>query len=147
VKISWGVGITITIVVFMIVSLWLIYFSFNQEVNLVRDDYYEAEVQFNEKMATINRTNLLTEKINISLVPQNIQVVFPETFSHDKIEGSIFLYRPSDRDLDLKLPIQLDSSKVQLINTENMINGLWEIKIEWNVDTNIYFNDKLIMVQ
>jgi nitrogen fixation protein FixH len=147
VKISWGVGITITIVVFMLVSLWLIYFSFNQEVNLVRDDYYEAEVQFNEKMETINRTNLLTERINISLVPQNIQVVFPESFSHDKIKGSIFLYRPSDRDLDLKLPIELDSSKVQLISTENMLNGLWKIKIEWNVDTNIYFNDKLIMVQ
>ena len=53
-KWNWGVGITLTIIVFTIISLLFIYFAFNQDINLVRDDYYEAEVQFNEKLETIS---------------------------------------------------------------------------------------------
>ena len=145
-KISWGVGISITIIFFMLISFWLIYFSFSQEVNLVRDDYYEAEVQFNEKMEIVKRTDLLTEKLNINLITGNIKVSFPTIFEFSNINGTILLYRPSDRNLDFKLPIQVDSSGTQLISTENIMSGMWKIQIDWAVGTTLYFNEKIIMV-
>ena len=56
-KISWGIGITITIIVFMLISFWLIYFSFSQDVNLVSDDYYEAD-SIGKVMAKFNDPNI-----------------------------------------------------------------------------------------
>ncbi len=146
-KISWGVGISATIIFFMLVSIWLIYFSFSEEVNLVRDDYYEAEVQFNDKMEAIKRTKLLNEKPIVKLIGDNIGIKFPSNFNSEQISGHVNLYRPSDGNLDIVIPISVDSTRIQYISTENLIIGLWKIKIEWKVDTIAYFNDEIIMVQ
>jgi hypothetical protein len=147
VKISWGIGITITIIVFMLISFWLIYFSFSQEVNLVRDDYYQAEVQFDNKLESINRTEKLDEKLLISLEGKNIKLLFPSNFSNNDINGSVFLYRPSNRESDIQLPINLDSTNIQIIGTTGMLNGMWKIQVSWRVDSLEYFSEKNIMVQ
>lgn len=146
-KISWGTGITITIIVFMLISFWLIYFSFSQEVNLVRDDYYQAEVQFDDKLESINRTEQLDEKLLIKLEGKNIKLVFPSNFIKNEITGSIFLYRPSNRESDIQFPINLDSTKTQFISTTSMLKGMWKIQVSWNTDSLEYFSEKNIMVQ
>ncbi len=146
-KWNWGVGITVTIIFFTIISLLFIYFAFNQDINLVRDDYYEAEVQFNEKLETIKRTKKLSEELQIKLIPNYISLQFPTEIGTQEIKGTIFLYRPSDENLDFEIPISIDSSKTQLIPTKKMITGQWKILIEWTADTNKYFNNKILMVQ
>lgn len=146
-KISWGVGITITIIVFMLISFWLIYFSFSQDVNLVRDDYYQAEVQYNDKMETIKRTDSLVEKLLIEIKSDNIKFIFPKLDSPAKISGSILLYRPSSGDKDITVPISLDSANTQIINTMNMVRGLWKTQVHWQIDSTKYFNEKTLMVQ
>ncbi len=146
-KISWGVGISFTIIVFMLISFWLIYFSFSQEINLVRDDYYDAEIKFNEKMEAVKRTNLLAEKLNVNVTSKDIKVSFPKIVKLNNVNGTILLYRPSDRDIDIKLPIQVDSSGTQQISTKNIMNGMWKVQVEWIVDSTSYYNEKIIMVQ
>ena len=131
----------------MLISFWLIYFSFSQEVNLVRDDYYQAEVQFDSKLESIKRTNLLDKNLKISLIEKNIEIVFPDAFKNNKIEGSILLYRPSDRDRDVEISVKLDSNQTQLIPTIGMLSGMWEIQVSWETESIEYFNEKKIMVQ
>ncbi|MBK7105297.1 MAG: FixH family protein [Ignavibacteriae bacterium] len=146
-KISWGVGITISIIVFMLISFWLIYFSFSQDVNLVRDDYYEAEVQYNETMEKVKRTNQLTENLKVSVVNNSIELRFPKNFNYKNINGNIFLFRPSERNKDLTIPIQIDSNYFQAISTNNLLQGMWKIKIDWKADSVAYQNDEIIMIQ
>jgi hypothetical protein len=146
-KINWGVGITLSIILFMIISIGLIYYAFHQDVNLVRDDYYEAEVQYNDTMDKIKRTNEFKEKLNIILTTDNIELHFPIDLSQSKISGNIFLYRPSNGDKDINLPIKLDSTNSQYLTTSNLIPGLWKIKVEWNYDSTSFQNDKILMVQ
>lgn len=146
-KISWGVGITITIIVFTLITLSFVYLSFGEDVNLVRDDYYEAELNFNQKRETEKRTNELKENLLISLSKNNIEFVFPRMFSTSLINGKILLYRPSDRELDINLPINLDSINVMNVSTQKLTSGLWKIQVEWNIDSLSYFNEKIIMVQ
>ncbi len=146
-KISWGVGITITIIVFMLISFWLIYFSFSQDVNLVRDDYYQAEVQYDDKMETIKRTDLLSDKLEIKVKSDIIEFIFPKLNSQAKISGNILLYRASSGDKDITVPISLDSANTQIINTMNLVRGLWKTQVQWQIDSIKYFNEKTLMVQ
>lgn len=146
-KISWGVGITITIIVFTLITLSFVYLSFGEDVNLVRDNYYEAELNFNQKRETQKRTDELTEKLLINLSNNNIGFVFPSMFTASSINGEILLYRPSDRELDINLPIDLDSTNTMTIPTQKLNSGLWKIQVEWNADSLSYFNEKIIMVQ
>jgi len=147
VKISWGTGITISIVLFTAISLWFAYFAFNQEVNLVSDDYYEAEIKFDERMETIKRTELLSEKLKINMNQGLVELIFPNKFIKKQIIGEILFYRPSDRNLDLSFPIKLDSTNTQFLDTKIIKPGLWKMQIHWIVDYKEYFNEKSIMVQ
>ncbi|MCB0750549.1 MAG: FixH family protein [Ignavibacteriae bacterium] len=146
-KINWGVGITISIIIFTLITFWFVYFAFNQDVNLVRDDYYEAETQYNNRMETIKRTNALSENLNIRIVSNNIELSFPSNLLDKTITGNIILYRPSDRKLDINIPIKVEDSNLQLISTQNLLNGMWKIQVDWNVDNLSYFNEKILMVQ
>ena len=146
-KINWGVGITISIIIFTLITFWFVYFAFNQDVNLVRDDYYEAETQYNNRMETIKRTNALSENLNIRIVSNNIELSFPSKLLDKTITGNIILYRPSDRKLDINIPIKVEDSNLQLISTQNLLNGMWKIQVDWNVDNLSYFNEKILMVQ
>ncbi|PID56941.1 MAG: hypothetical protein CR986_09690 [Ignavibacteriae bacterium] len=145
-KLNWGTGITITIIVFTLTSLIFIYFATTQDINLVRDDYYEAEVNFNKKMETVKLTKTLSEEIKIKTTQNYIEIQFPAKFPHNKIKGVINLYRPSDRKKDLSLNIQTDSTNLQLINTKKIIRGMWRINIDWSVDSTNYFSTKSIMI-
>jgi nitrogen fixation protein FixH len=147
VRISWGTGITISIILFTIISLWIIYFAFNEDVNLVRDDYYEAEVNFDEKLETIKRTDKLDEKLKITTYADRIELKFPDNFDYLNIEGIIKLYRPSNRDKDIQVPIKLDSNSTQIINTDKLLSGLWKIQVDWAVYSDKYFNEKILMVK
>lgn len=145
-KINWGIGITLSIIVFTIISIGFIYFAFNQKINLVRDDYYEAEVNFDEKIKTMNRTATLSQQLEINLSLKEIKFNFPLLSEHTLIEGNIKLYRPSDRNLDMNVPIALDSNYSQSINIEKLAKGLWKIQADWIADSLTYFNEKIIMV-
>lgn len=146
-KVSWGVGITVSIIVFMLISVMFIYIAFNQDVNLVRDDYYEAEVKYNETMEKVKRTSALIDKLKISVIENNIQLQFPKISKSENINGNILLYRPSERNKDLSITIRPDSNYLQTINTANMLSGMWKVKVDWTADSISYLNDDIIMVQ
>ncbi|MFZ1289705.1 MAG: FixH family protein [Melioribacteraceae bacterium] len=146
-KISWGVGITISIIVFMLISFWFVYFAFNQDVNLVKDDYYEAEVQYDETMEKVKRTNQLTENLKVTVNNNSIELRFPRNFNYGNISGNIFLFRPSERNKDFTVPIQIDSNYFQTISTNNLLPGMWKVKVDWKADSVSFQNNEIIMVQ
>ena len=145
-KINWGLGIALSIIIFTLISIGFIYFAFNQKINLVRDDYYEAELNFDEKIEIINRTASLPEQLQINISLNEIKLNFPSLSEQSRIQGDIKLYRPSDRNLDINIPIELDSNFMQSINTNILANGMWKIQVDWMADSVRYFNEKIIMV-
>ena len=145
-KINWGFGITLSIIVFTLISIGLIYFAFNQKINLVRDDYYEAELEFDEKIEIVNRTSNLQEQLDINLVLNKVKLNFPPLSEYSGIKGNIILYRPSDRNLDIIIPIELDSNYTQTLYTGKLVKGMWKIQVDWIADSLTYFNEKIVMI-
>ncbi len=146
-KISWGVGITITIVVFTLISFWFMHFAFSQEVNLVRDDYYEEEIRHQDKMDKIKRTQNLEVPLNIELEKEEIVLNFPSIAKEKNISGTILLYRPADRNLDTSIPIETDSTLTQVIKTNSILPGLWKVQVSWAIDSIKYFSEEILMVE
>ena len=113
---------------------------------MVRNDYYEAELEYNEKMETLNRTANLKDNVRVSLDNKNLSIQFPQEFDWEKIKGKVLLYRPSDRRLDRSYDIALDSTYIQLIKKDLLSPGMWKVQINWSIDTINYFNEEIIMV-
>lgn len=146
-KISWGTGLTIVIVTFLVATIGTVLYIMTIDVNLVADNYYEQEIKYQEQIDKIERTNLLPEQINVSVNGKIISVKFPSLFSYTEISGEIVLFRPSNKDFDVTVPIKIDSTYAQSISHPKLFKGLWKAKISWSTKNESYYNEEIIMVK
>lgn len=140
-KINWGTGIVIAFVLFIGFILYFVIKTTtdsNYEYDLVAKDYYKDELEYQQRIDKLNNAKKLETNINIDRVEKGITVNFPTTFSSEKIKGTIYLYRPSDKILDVIIPISLKNSHSQFISDEVLVSGRWDLKIEWNVSDETY---------
>jgi len=130
-KMNWGTGIFITIVVFLIGMISLVIISSMQPLNLVMPDYYPKAIDYQSQIERIERTNALDEMMDISQDEINLIIQFPKMDSLTNAKGKILIFFPRDNNLDREFDIKLDSDLKQLIPKENMIKGRCVIKIKW----------------
>jgi hypothetical protein len=145
-KFSWGTGIVIGIVIFVVISVSMTIIFMMQDVNLVSDNYYEKSLVYQEEIDKQSRTKTLNEQVKINFNGQAVNVLFPTEYSVKKISGEIFFYRPSNPKLDFVLPIQVINGN-QIIPVTRLEKGFWRIKLNWVMDGNGYYNERAITIE
>lgn len=146
-KISWGTGISIVIILFLIITIGqAIAIHYFVDYDLVVEEYYDEEIKYQSQIEKIKRTNNLPETLNIKLSNDFIEFEFPSIFQAEKISGIIIFYKPSDDLLDKKEIIELESNNKMYFATSELNTGLWKVKVDWEVDKVKYFNEKILMV-
>ena len=146
-KISWGTGIVIGIIIFIILSVTMTIIFMTQDVSLVSDNYYEKSLVYQDEIDKQSRTKSLNEEVEINFNGEMISVLFPSDYSTKKMTGEIYFYRPSDQRMDFKIPLQLSETGRQIIPTQNIEKGFWRMKLNWEMDGNEYYNEKAIIIQ
>lgn len=144
-KINWGTGILIFIILFLIAIISFVIFASTHKVNLVEKDYYPKELNFDSQIEKNANAEALYEKISISKTDSLIIIDFPGFFRGKTVEGSILLYRPSDFEKDKLFSIQLDTSLRQVIPATDLLPGKYYVKIDWSCDGIPYFQEKVII--
>jgi hypothetical protein len=132
-KFSWGTGIVIAIVIFMVITVATVIFMMNQDVDLVSDDYYEKGIKHQEKIDLIDRSNKLDVPVKIQFDGSFVLISFPETIWNESINGEIFFYRPSDAEKDFKLPLSLTNGS-HIIPVKGLKKGFWRVQLNWNLN-------------
>ncbi len=144
-KINWGTGVAIALGLFMIFILSFVYKTFTNDKydhQLVSKDYYKDEVNFQQEIDALTNAKKLNELVILKNTDQGILITFPSDLSTKKIEGTIAFQRASNIKLDFNLPINLTNNTL-LIPTKKLVKGLYNVKINWKVDTTTYlFKDK-----
>lgn len=142
-KISWGTGIVISLIVFVIFSLTKTFYLMNQEVDLVTDDYYKKGLEYQKQIESEQRSIQLSNEIMINSDGKYLTIIFPEYINGKIVNGEILLYRPSDSSLDLRIPLSLENQK-QIIPVSSLKKGLWRIKINWNYNNVSYYKESAL---
>jgi len=146
-KISWPTGIIIAIVAFVIFILSFVYkatFVPAYDHHLVSDDYYKDELNYQQEIDKQNRGAELKENITIKKEGSGLTIYFPSEFEPTQISGTIYFQRPSNDKIDFNQPIELTTNKYFLTNI-NLIEGRWNVKIEWTVNNETYLFKEKIM--
>ncbi|RRJ92631.1 cytochrome C oxidase Cbb3 [Paenimyroides tangerinum] len=143
-KFNWGTGITIGIILFMAFILQYVIrvqvdSSYDNE--LVTEDYYQAESLIDSKYEKKQNANNLSVKLLIKNVADGVVIEFPSDFDFTKITGEIFLYRPSNEKLDQTLPLKLTSNSL-LIPKAELVNGRWDVSVDWTYDGISYLSSE-----
>ena len=145
-KVNWGTAIVIAFVGFI---GFIMYFVVNMATNdkydhdLVVEDYYQQELKFQSNIDKEENSKNLKTDITWKKTKDGILVEFPNELDIKQIEGSVFLYRPSNKTLDFEIPISLSNHNL-LIPDNKLLDGRWNINIDWTYNNEAYLYKKAI---
>ena len=132
-KVNWGTGIVIALALFMSFITYLVITMTTDKAynhDLVVEDYYKEELAYQEEIDAEENLKALSEKIVSKKAENGWLITFPKEIQNDKIKGTVFLYRPSNKQLDFDFPIVLSGSNL-LIPDERLLDGRWNITLDW----------------
>ncbi|WP_299526009.1 FixH family protein [Winogradskyella sp.] len=139
-KINWGTAIVIAFIGFI---GFIMYFVVNMAANdeydhdLVVEDYYQQELKFQTEIDKEENSKALKTNISWQKTQEGILITFPEDLNIKDIKGIVFLYRPSNKQLDFETLISLSNHNL-LIPDNRLLGGRWNIKIDWTYNNNAY---------
>ena len=139
-KFNWGTGIVLAFLGFI---SFILYFVITMNVDdklnhdLVSEDYYGDELKYQNDIDKLENSNTLDTNISYEKTADGLLIKFPEDFNHLEITGNMFLYRPSNKQLDFDTAISLSNSNL-LIPDKRLVDGRWNIKIDWQYKGNNY---------
>lgn len=146
-KWNWGKGLVVGMLAFMSFILYMVItMSTNKKYShdLVTEAYYAKEMAYQTEIDAETNTNSLKEKIKGKKSKKGWVISFPSELDPAKISGKVFLYRPSNKQLDFDFPLVLSESNL-LIPDKQLIGGRWNITIEFKYDDTPYLYKKSIV--
>jgi hypothetical protein len=118
----------------------------SNKVDLVTDRYYDKGIRYQEHINRIQRTADRQDQILVRQDSESVTLEFPCRDLTSRIDGTITMYRPSDRQHDFTLGVKPDTNGLQRITTDTFKRGFWRIQITWREDNEEYFSESPIMI-
>lgn len=143
-KINWGTGIVIVIAAFIsFIMYFVITMSTNKKYSydLVTDNYYQQELQYQKQIEAEKNAKNLIENVKLKHSEFGLTVNFPKDLDYKMINGKVFLYRPSNKQLDFEIPISI-SKPYLLVPEKRLLDGRWNIIVSWTYEKKDYLFKK-----
>lgn len=146
-KINWGTGIVIGMVLFIgFIMFMVVTMLTNDEYDhdLVTEAYYEKDLQYQQEIDAEENTHRFSEAIEGKKTAEGWLLTFPKEIDPNKIDGKVFLYRPSNKRLDFNIPIVISNTQL-LIPDERLLDGRWNITVDWDYEGQHYMYKESIV--
>ena len=145
-KMNWGTGIVITIVLFLLFSIAMIIHFMNQKVDLVTDNYYEKTLVYQKNIDEAERSEEINKNIKIEYLKNQLKFVFPDSSAKEIKDGEIYFYRPSDSNKDFKTDFSLNENGEILLDESKIDKGYWKVQIRWLMNSESYSVERIVMI-
>ncbi len=145
-KFNWGTGIVLAFIGFISFIMYFVIMMITNEkyeYDLVTENYYGKELEFQHDIDKQHHAKTLEKNIRWIKTEEGIQLTFPETMEFNNITGKVFLYRPSNKHLDFESKISLSNHNL-LIPDKRLLDGRWNITVDWQYKGNSYLYKKEI---
>jgi len=146
-KLNWGTGIAIFYSLFLVAMISVVVKSCHHKSDLVKEDYYQLDLEYEDHRQKRMNADLLTENVSIEYQKINNVLVLSFPQSMKNISGDVHLFRPSNKNLDSSYSIdELDHNRFIVNLEKNIKQGLWEVRLDWSGDgIPYYLNSKIIL--
>ena len=141
IEFNWGTGIFLVIALFLIASFLAIQFAFKQKINLVTEDYYPKELEYQEVIDKKTNVEKHGKHILLREYDSKIYLIFPDSVAPAQVTGNIHFYRPSDFEKDILYPVSLNDSLIQVFNAEDFSYGKYKVFVDWEYNGTGFFQE------
>lgn len=142
---NFGHKIAIAYTLFVVFIISLVTFCVKQkDIFLVSSDYYKKEIAYQDEIDKLSNTRDLTHPVRIVKTDGSLTFEFPEELQG--ASGEIHFYRPSDANLDFKVPVHIAPDHTQKVPVSRLVKGQWVVKMEWSKDGKNYLKEEKIIL-
>lgn len=140
---NWGMRIVLGLGTFMLFIICsVIYMVSKDSDTLIDDEYYEHSLNYDEVYD--RKQNLQDDQAtpNVKLVSDTMII----TFKSENIKGDLNFKRPSDGELDKKIPLYTNTDVFKL-PISALAKGNWSLEILWESQGKAYIHNQSIFIQ
>lgn len=134
-KLNWGTSIVIAMCCFIGFIMFFVVqmLSSTNDQDLVTENYYHKELTIQDDIDKVTNGAELVGDFSLENTKDGLIINFPTSIDFNKVEGEVFMYRPSDKQKDFSFPIQLKKHKL-LIPAQFLEKGRWNVMLDFTVD-------------
>lgn len=146
-KFNWGVGIFLFYSIFAASLFYQVYASTKYSNDLVEENYYEKDLAYQSRYERIENSLSLEEPVEFNYYEnkKTIEVNFPK--GENIPTGKVRLYRADDEKKDMRVPVFVNNEGIMPLNTEELTVGVWKLEVEWEMDGELFFDEKSIFLK
>lgn len=145
-KLNWGWRIAILYLGFVAFIMYLVVGTMKEKTDLVTPDYYAKELAYQDQIDKKHRTQQLAEQLDWKVNQHNVELKFPSQFLRSKVSATVTFYRANDSSKDVTKDVSPDSAGVCIVNAQELIPGVYTMKIDWQADSNTFYNESTIRI-
>jgi hypothetical protein len=127
---NWGKGIIVALALFVGFILFLVITLMRQDVDLVSEDYYKQEIDYEARIQ--KEQNGLNSTAKIKIVDQKSFVIIQLPDSIALTNVLVNLKRPNDEKLDKSFKIE--GTKTFMLPKASLEKGKYDLTIEYTVN-------------
>ena len=139
---NWGNKIVVAFLCFVLFICGMVIHIFNQDFDLVAEDYYAREISYEQKLVKLANTEATGRSVSIKQEAEHILVEFPD----NSAKGTIEFYHPSKELFDKTFEIHLKNG-AQIIAKEELIPGNYRININWSAEGKDFLQESKIFIR
>lgn len=146
-KLNWGTGIAIFYSCFVLVMIFMVIKSAQNQSHLVQEHYYQKDLNYESfRQKRQNATNMSEQvKINFAASQKAIHITFPDQMVG--ATGKVSLYRPSNKFLDKSFDLKLnEQSSMSIPVPKEMAKGLWKVQVDWSSKGKQYYSEENLVL-
>jgi nitrogen fixation protein FixH len=144
-RMSWSTGILIAFALFGAGLGVMIWIALSSPTDLVSDDYYQRGLAYEGRIQSTRRADA-GEPVEIKGKAGGVTIAIPGSARTGEAQGTVTLYRPSDRTMDFTQALSLDSAGVMRIESSRLQPGLWKVQVDWMAGGVAYYEEaKLVL--
>ena len=140
---NWAWRITLLLSSFMLFMSYLVYRTFNTKVDLVSEDYYEEELQYQRHIDEARAASLLDHPMRVTRENDALIFSFP---SGKPQSGSIKFFKPSDAALDFVVDIMTDDEGNQKFPIPANLYGFYRVQVSWKWNDRNYYKEDIVQL-
>lgn len=144
---NWGTSIVITIIAFISFIMFMVVKMVGNKAynhDFVTEQYYQKELNYQSNIDAIKNEKALESSIKIEKTIEGLKIYFPSNFNLKDIKGTVFLYRPSNKALDVEIPISITNTCL-LVPEKRLLGGRWNIDVYFTYQNKPYLYQEEIM--
>lgn len=119
----------------------MVVFAFQQDFDLVSDDYYEQEIAYQNRIDQLTNASDDGQKVGVVATEDVIRVFFSSVADDVKVH----FFRPSDDTMDFRIEEAKIDSTID-VPLSRFSKGKYLVKVEWKANGKTYFQEDNLFV-